>query len=136
MNAHSHSALYRVQAADGRGPWRPGLSHHWTDENRTKLQAGIVDAFGLDWLKEIPQGWHAGCACRTLAGLMEWFTPPEQNRLAAMGYVPVKVYPDKILAENEDQVVFACKSPLALCSISLTWSFAADPLTHRIEATV
>ena len=127
--------VYRVQAADGRGPWRPGLSKHWIDNDSDRpLQSAVHEAFGWDWIKKIPQGWHAGCACRTLAGLMAWFTPVERNRLAAMGYSPVTIYPDKIIEENADQVVFACKTPLAFCCIALTWSFAADPVTHRIEA--
>ena len=128
--------VYRVQAADGRGPWRPGLSKHWIEMDSDRpLQPDVLAAFGTGWLRQVPHGWHAGCACRTLAGLMAWFTPVECNRLAAMGYSPVAIYPDKIIEENEDQVVFACKTPLAFCSIALTWSFAADPITHQIEAS-
>ena len=127
------AALYRVQASDGRGPWRPGLSQHWVDENRTKRQASILEAFGTSFLSKIPQGWHAGCACRTLEGLMGWFTKPERERLAAMGYSPVAIYPDKIIEENEDQVVFACKMPLMVCALILPWTFAADSKTHELE---
>ena len=126
--------LYRVQAADGRGPWRPGLSKHWIDNDSERpLQADVISAFGVDWLKEIPRVWYAGCACRTLAGLVAWFTSVEQIRLAEMGYSPVKLWPDKIIAENTDQVVFACKIPLAFCAIALPWSFAADPKPHICE---
>ena len=129
------AVLYRVQAADGRGPWRPGLSKHWIDDNSdSPLQADVISAFGTGWLWAIPEGWHAGCGCRTLSKLMKWFTPIEQSRLYGMGYLPVKIWPDKIIAENDDQVVFACKVPLALCNIALTWSFATDKRTHEIEA--
>jgi hypothetical protein len=126
--------LYRVQASDGRGPWRPGLSKYWIDNDSDRpLQLDVLSAFGMDWLKKIPRGWHSGCACRTLAGLMKWFTPVERNRLGALGYVPVSIYPDKIIAENGDQVVFACRAPLSVCAIALPWTFAADPMTHEIE---
>ena len=41
--------LYRVQAADGRGPWRPGLSKHWSDNDsdrplQTAVHEQILDA--------------------------------------------------------------------------------------------
>ena len=128
------ATLYRVQSVDGRGPWRPGLSKYWIDKDSDlPLPLDCISAFGMDWLKKIPKGWHIGCACRTLSGLMAWFTPVERSRLAAMGFIPVRVFPDKIIAENEDQVLFASKNPLAFCTISLTWSFAADSITARIE---
>jgi len=126
------ATLYRVQAADGRGPWRPGLSHHWSDESRTTLQSGILDAFGTDWLKNIPHGWHAGCACRSLDGLMEWFTPLEQERLASMGYAPVAVLADIVLAENADQVAFARRDPLAVSVVPLAWP-SATPIERAKE---
>lgn len=99
--------VYRVQAADGRGPWRPGMSHLWHDEAKTYLPDSIVDAFGLDWRGEIPDSWACGCACRSLDGLLKWFTPLERRRLDRMGYAPVAIRADKIIRENADQVIFA-----------------------------
>lgn len=120
------ATLYRVQAADGRGPWRPGLSKHWIDnESNRPLQPAVHEAFGWDWLKKIPQEWHAGCACRTLDGIQAWFTPVEQTRLEAMGYAPVAINVDKIIEENADQVVFARRMPLYLDIILLPWRKAA-----------
>lgn len=113
--------LFRVQAADGRGPWRPGLSHHWTDENRQKFQTDILTAFGLNWKERIPPGMHVGCACRTLDGLLDWFTPLEQRRLEAMGYAPVTFLADRILAENREQVIFARRDPLNVAVVALKW---------------
>lgn len=117
--------LYRVQAADGRGPWRPGFSAHWADANRENFQADIVSAFGTGWLKKLPHKWHAGCACRTLDGLLKWFTTLEQSRLESMGYAPVAILVDLILAENEDQVVFARRDPLSENVVQLAWRIAA-----------
>lgn len=119
------STLYRVQAADGRGPWRPGLSRFWADENRTKFPVDIVAAFGSAWREEIPYGWHCGCACRTLEGLLEWFTPLEQHRLETFGYRPVTILADKIIRENADQVIFARRDPLTVGAINLQWRVAA-----------
>lgn len=113
--------LFRVQAADGRGPWRPGMSHLWTDETRTSLPAGIVDAFGTDWLREIPRAWHAGCACRGMDGLRRWFTPVELKRLDGMGYKAVGMYADRIVRENDDQIIFARRLPLNEAAVVVPW---------------
>ena len=105
--------LCRVQAADGRGPWRPGLSKYWIDEDSDQpLQPDLITAFGLDWKKKIPSGWHAGCACRSFDGLFAWFTPTERRRLEGIGYQPISFMADIIIAENKDQVVFARRLPL------------------------
>ena len=125
-STHKRHTVYRVQAADGRGPWRPGLSKHWIDNDSDRpLQADVLAAFGMDWLAKIPQGWHCGCACRSLDALMAWFTPVEQTRLEAMGYSPVMLSVDKIIVENADQVVFARRSPLVLVQMTFPWRKAA-----------
>ena len=105
--------LYRVQTDDGRGPWRPGLSKHWIDTESDKpLYPDVVSAFGLEWRSKIPKGWHCGCACRSLYQLLSWFTRKEQATLAKLGYYVVCFKPDKIIAEDEYQVIFARKKPL------------------------
>lgn len=117
--------LYRVQAADGRGPWRPGLSKHWVDDNcDMRLPEPVQDAFP-DVFRRIPRGWHAGCACRSMDALLKWFSPVECARLESMGYQPVRVVVDKILAENADQVVFVRRKPLNQDVELLTWRKAA-----------
>lgn len=114
--------LYRVQADDGRGPWRPGLSRHWIDEtSHQPLFPNVLESFGLDWLGKIPRGWHAGCACRSLSELFAWFTPIEMERLAAIGYYPVVLMPDKIIDADAHQVVFARKRPLNEGIEILSW---------------
>lgn len=54
-----------------------------------------------------------GCGCRTLDQLFKWFTPTERVRLRALGYSIVTMWVDRIIAESENQVVFARKKPLA-----------------------
>lgn len=113
--------VYRVQAADGRGPWRPGLSRYWVDkESDRPLPIDVITAFGLDWRERIPLRWHVGCACRTMDGLMEWFTPRERGNLDCMGYKPVSLVADRIIAENADQVIFVRRDPLTR-AIALPW---------------
>jgi len=115
--------LFRVQAADGRGPWRPGLSKHWIDrESDQRFPEDWINAFGLEnILSRIPKGSLAGCACRAFDGLFRWFTPTERKRLDAMGYKPVALYPDKIIAENSDQVVFVRRLPFNQAAVVLAW---------------
>jgi hypothetical protein len=113
--------VFRVQAADGRGPWRPGLSRFWADDQRTYFPTDVISAFGITWKEEIPYGWHAGCACSTLDKLLEWFTPLEQRRLESMGYMPVTLMADRIIRENDEQVIFARRDPLNVGVVALCW---------------
>lgn len=114
--------LYRVQAVDGRGPWRPGLSRHWIDHESDKpLKPDVIASFGFNWRRKIPNGWTAGCACRSLPALLDWFTRTEMARLQFMGYTPIAFMPDKIIAEDEHQVIFARKFPLAVQIERLCW---------------
>lgn len=85
------------------------------------MKPDIIAAFGLRWQSKIPRGWTSGCACRSLEQLRGWFTPVEIERLGAMGYQPVCFMPDKIIAENEDQVIFARRRPLTEGIEQLTW---------------
>lgn len=126
--------LYRVQASDGRGPWRPGLSRFWIDNESDKpLHKDVIAAFGLDWRKRIPKGWSAGCACRSLEQLFGWFTPIEMTRLRFMGYEPVCFMPDKIIAEDDNQVIFARKLPLTEQVSQLSWPAG---LSHNLEESM
>jgi hypothetical protein len=121
--------VYRVQAQDGRGPWRPGFSKYWIDEDSQRpLQLDVVTAFGLVWLNKIPRGWSAGCGCRTIDALFKWFTPTEQRRLADFGYTPVLITADKIIEENADQVIFARRRPFNESVIVMKWQHEFNPL--------
>ena len=79
----------------------------------------------MEVFRRIPRGWYAGCACRSMEHLRAWFTAIEEHRLEQMGYTPVILTADKILAENEDQVVFARREPLNRGVIALPWRQAA-----------
>ncbi len=120
--------VFRVQAADGRGPWRPGLSKFWADPERTYLPADVLTAFaGTDWMARIPYGWHMGCACRSIERLLAWFTPMERGILEKVGYNPVALQVDRIIAENEDQLVFARRNPMNYGAIiRMPWRIDAE----------
>ena len=113
------TTVYRIQDAEGRGPYRPGFSHRWTDPDATTAnrQPIFFEFPNLD-LSRISPG-RSGCAFRTLDQLLRWFTPFERQKLAALGYSVVSMEADEILAESEHQLVFTRRLPLAVGAISI-----------------
>jgi hypothetical protein len=111
--------VYRLQAEDGRGPFRPGFSRVWLDSVRRGPDPNDLPPFyeELGWTpgevsKRIPQGYYGGCACRTVDQLHQWFSRSERRRLARFGYRIVSFKPDLIIAETKTQLVFAHRDPL------------------------
>ncbi len=104
--------VYRVQDADGRGPWKPGFSHFWV-EDRDDHDSLIpwYHEFGPVHRNAIV-GMSMGCGCRTLEQLRRWFTPTEYARLRAYGYRAVQMDVGRILAESAIQCVFERAKPL------------------------
>ena len=58
--------VYRVQAADGRGPWRPGWSHTWieADAPADRLTETVMDLAPFEVLQALPVDMVWGSACR------------------------------------------------------------------------
>ena len=121
--------VFRIQDADGRGPWRPGFSVKWSDPD---FAPGVEDLppyfveFGHDLLERrgIP-GEHYGCAVRKLKDLCRWVSAAERAKLATLGFNIVSLKPDRILAESKNQLVFACRTPLSRAAIILPWTCVA-----------
>lgn len=115
--------VYRVQAEDGRGPWRPGFSHVWVDEDAPSghLTETVMDLIPVEVLRNLPTTHAYGCGCRTLAQLRDWFTPVERQRLSRLGFHPVVMRVDAVLAESDRQVFFARCRPLAEGATRLKW---------------
>jgi hypothetical protein len=104
---------YRVQAADGRGPWRPGFNHTWIDGNAPadRLIETVFDLVPMGQLQNLSPLLHWGSACRSLDSLMHWFTPVERTRLQGLGFYPVQLSIDIVLAESPWQLVIGRKLP-------------------------
>lgn len=116
--------IYRVQhRIDGRGPYRPGVSRLWCDPDGPDLP-DIVTEFGTDWLNEIPEGCHAGCAFLSMAHLLAWFLPSERPKLKRMGYLPVEMEADTIIRRGALQVIFARRLHMSRNYRPLTWTQA------------
>jgi hypothetical protein len=106
----------------GRGPWRPGLSRFWVDEDSDRP---LVQETSVDLLRRagvvLRPGWHYGCACRSFEALLAWFTPVEVGRLGAMGFSVVRLEVDRVVAESEHQLVFARRVRLNRDIVRLPW---------------
>lgn len=107
--------VYRIQDADGRGPWKPGFSKYWVKEREDHNNLiPWFQEFGPVHQTKALVGLHTGCGCRTQDQLRRWFLPEEYAVLRAAGYAAVRINVDMILAESEIQCVFQRASPLNL----------------------
>lgn len=112
------SRLYRIQDAEGRGPWRPGFSHMWIDpEKDDSLCPPMFDEFP-DWRKAASQAArrglvHIGCCVRGVHGLHAWFTPAEIGRLRGFGFRLVDASALTPIREGRHQIIGASRYPLA-----------------------
>jgi len=104
--------IYRIQDKDGRGPYKPGKSHEWLDEdNIGETQPSVFDQFGMNWQKGALYGQYVGCAFRNIDQLYIWFSPTELRRLMAKGYRIVSMDDVTILRESANQCVFVRNRP-------------------------
>lgn len=114
---------YRVQAEDGRGPWRPGWSQTWIDADAPpdRLTETIMDLVPIHQLRRLPRTMVWGCACRSLDSLMRWFTPRERDTLEAAGFYPVRLHADVVLAESPWQMLIGRTRPFTDGATRLRW---------------
>lgn len=103
------STVYRVQNRDGRGPFQPGFTQEWADPSGPERPPTFLEECGLP---NFELGYHYGTAVRTYEDLGRWFTLEEMRRLDRRGFYIVSLWPDKIIAESPNQLVFARRLPL------------------------
>lgn len=115
--------VYRVQDYEGRGPWRPGVSGLWIQDDAPvgRLEETIFDLMPAADLQRLPRDRYYGCGCRRLDDLMLWFTPLERQRLARLGYTPVQLHADAVLASSVWQVLFSRYRPLSHGATRRSW---------------
>jgi hypothetical protein len=115
--------VFRVQAADGRGPWRPGWSQVWIDGEAPagRLTETVMDLMPVHELLRLPPSMMYGSACRTLPALLEWFTPRECQRLMRLGFHPVRLNADVVLAESRWQILIGRYRPFHDGATRLRW---------------
>lgn len=103
--------IFRIQDADGRGPWRPGLPRRWVDDSTTAQPPALFEEFP-NWKELLKNGCHHGCGCRSIEQMRRWFTKSELWKLRRLGFAIVTMDVDEIIAESDDQIIFARQLPL------------------------
>ena len=114
------SVVYRIQDADGRGPWKPGLSRFWVvprmdHENLLPWTCSVTKTRLSDWQQKYR---FLGCACKTADDLRRWFLREEYETVRRMGYQAVKLVGCDVLWQDETQCVIARRQPLWRGAIS------------------
>ena len=98
--------IYRVQDADGRGPFKPGLTDKWLSARGDSdlLPAfSVYDIFDAQHRKKAP---FYGCGCETIEQLKRWFWPDEWRILKKLGYFAVEMPVAEIILNDGNQVFF------------------------------
>jgi hypothetical protein len=116
--------IFRVQDIEGRGPYKPGFSHLWTNAHHHERNPSIFEDFKIspvELKKFLFHSENAGCAFRSQQSLKDWFQLSERLRLEEMGYFIVSMLVDRIVLESDRQLIFARKRPLRLGCIKLPW---------------
>lgn len=116
--------VYRVQDQDGRVPFRPGFSSTWTDPDFAPGMVPLpswIDEFGVGILEEFDDSEYIGCATRSVRQLVRWFSESERRRLHSLGFRVVRLRAARILAESENQLVFANRMPLNCGCEEVPW---------------
>ena len=94
--------VYRIQDANGSGPFKPGFRRVWSDDSGpARPPAELLGKIALT----TPRETWLGSAVRSRAQLRLWFTRSEERRLKRLGYQVVALEADEILAENEHEVI-------------------------------
>jgi hypothetical protein len=101
--------ILRVQDKEGRGPFRPGMTQHWKDADySSRVIPPTWDVeFGKFLLHGEPGTHSYGCGLRSREQLRRWFSATEEPRLHELNYRLVSLKVDRILAESENQLIFA-----------------------------
>jgi hypothetical protein len=109
--------IYRVQDADGRGPYRPGPAHLWVNWDHEQQRNPTL--FGDFSLRDPSRSWHSGF--RTLDQLCAWFGVDERFNLEDLGYSVVTLLADQIILESNRELIFSRIQKLHLGIIQLPW---------------
>jgi len=117
----------RMQDAEGRGPYRPGFSHKWSERETGPDPIYIAFPNIGNLCRHIvsSRGGSVGCAFRTTEQARAWFSPNEVLTLLTYGYGLVWLYADEVIAENHDQAVIWCPKPLRSAVIARGWRESA-----------
>ena len=119
--------IYRIQDRDGRGPFKPGFSKEWCDDNFTGGRIALptwMEEFGPDAIDRLAHQdeRYFGSAVRTMKQLAAWFSPTECQRLADFGYQVAAIQGGRIMAESKYQLLIARHTSFATNCLIIPWS--------------
>lgn len=118
VDTRSYRTVYRVQASDGRGPWRPGFSATWADrftslERELRCRPIFTEPGYEAALTARPLAWPVACAVPTLSTLAQWFSRREAKKLRGLGYRIVRFDDVRILGWWPTQLLVARAAPFS-----------------------
>lgn len=121
--------VYRVQDAEGRGPFKPGFSKVWCDPDFAPGQKALptwLEEFGHDAIDRLarPDERYFGSAVRKIGKLREWFSDSERQKLKELGYNIAAIRGGRILAESENQLLIARHTSFATNCLIMPWFMA------------
>lgn len=118
--------VYRVQdAQEGRGPYRPHLSRHWVDADHDARNPPLEKAFPQLTLQDFKlRGTHDayGFGFRDKVRFRRWFSESERLALEFMGFWPVHMWVNEVIAESDQQLLFWRSRPLTDYVRWLNWA--------------
>jgi hypothetical protein len=118
--------LLRIQDADGRGPYKPGMQSQWADAAHDQRNPAIFDEFGWKVCKSIRADEYAGCAFIDAEQLRRWFSRRELGEIEKLGYQLVEIEASRIVGRSKHQLVFISKLPLSKAAKELPWTVASE----------
>jgi len=118
--------VFRYQDNEGRGPFKPGMTERWLVDHESKPK-GLIQRIGPHgvrfaincFVRKHAEIHNLGFGCATIDGLFRWFTREERIMLHGFGYRMVAMQVDGIVAENDDEIIFARRMPLSRRAVRL-----------------
>lgn len=106
--------IYRVQDREGRGPFRPGVTHVWADKEGQPFPPSFTEhpKFKSVVRRAHSKGLHLGAAVIGLASLSRWFSTEELVRLDYLGYRIVDASACTVELSDNFQVLVSSPLPL------------------------
>lgn len=114
-------AVYRIQDAQGRGPWRPGFSSKWMTKKTPTIGIPIMEELGAAEAVKLghKMGLHLGCAFREGCQSI-WFTDDDLRALHRLGFTMREASNCRVLFETDQQVLIGSFLPLSLLPFAKT----------------
>jgi hypothetical protein len=82
--------VYRIQNSQGRGPFKPGFSERWVDNNRTYFHDAHIKEM-IKVKKLAAPDLKLAFACKSIEDLQKWVNKAEYEKLKKFGYYAISL---------------------------------------------